>query len=137
MDRLFFDTNVILDVLEQRAPWFPDALACMSLVKSGQCIGAMTALSLSDIAYIQRGIPVSKIYCAFEQLGEFLQIAPLDQSCVQLALSRQMADIEDGFQFQAALAWKASHFLTRNTSDFAECAGLVLVTPADYVADQK
>jgi hypothetical protein len=135
MDRLFFDTSVILDVLEQRAPWFPDALECMSLVRSGQCVGAMTALSLSDIAYIQRGTPVSKIYRAFEQLAKFLQIAPLDQSSVPLALSRQMADIEDGFQFQAALAWKASHFLTRNTSDFTKCEDLVLITPTDYAAN--
>jgi len=25
MDRLFFDTNVLLDVLEERAPWFPES----------------------------------------------------------------------------------------------------------------
>ena len=62
MDRLFFDTNVLLDILERRAPWFPEAVECLALVKSSQCVGAMTALSLSDIAYIQRATPRDNLY---------------------------------------------------------------------------
>jgi hypothetical protein len=45
MHGLFFDTNVILDILEERAPWFPEATACFALVHEGRCAGAATALT--------------------------------------------------------------------------------------------
>jgi len=136
MDRLFFDTNILLDVLERRAPWFPDALNCMARVREGRCAGAMTVLSLSDLAYIQRGSPVKVVYKAFERLAEFLEIAPLDAGSVRVAFAAGLNDIEDGFQYGAAVGWHATHLLTRNLGDFAGCAGVRVMMPSDYLSPE-
>lgn len=133
MDRLFFDTNVLLDVLERRAPWFPESTECLSLVRSGVCKGAFSALSLSDIAYIQRAEPVQRVYAAFEKLRRFLTIAPLNTPAVDAALARKLEDFEDGLQLEAALAWKSSHLLTRNVRDFPEDTALFILTPSDFL----
>lgn len=77
MDKRFFDTNVLLDVLERRDPWFPEAVECLGLARAGRCVGAVCAIALSDIAYIQRATDTAKIYAAFEQLVGFLDIATL------------------------------------------------------------
>lgn len=133
MDRLFFDTNVLLDVLEQRAPWFPDSTDCLACVRRGQAKGAVTALSLSDIAYIQKSAPPSALIDTFKRLREFLDIAPLTANTVDEALALGLPDIEDSFQLASALAWGATHLLTRNLKDFPAIPSLIIQHPADYL----
>jgi predicted nucleic acid-binding protein len=137
MDKLFFDTNVLLDVLEQRAPWFPDATDCLSRVRRGQAKGAMTGLSLSDIAYIQKSAPPATLTDTFKRLRDFLDIAPLTGETVDDALVRGLPDIEDAFQLASAIAWGASHLLTRNLKDFSSDCPLVIQHPADYLRSRK
>jgi predicted nucleic acid-binding protein len=134
MDKLFFDTNVLLDVLERRDPWFPEAVECLGLARAGRCVGAVSAITLSDIAYIQRATDTAKIYAAFEQLVGFLDIATLDRPAVAAAMARRVPDIEDGFQMEAAVRWGASHLLTRNLKDFPRDERLRIVSPAEYLA---
>jgi hypothetical protein len=43
-----------------------------------------------------------------------------------------MSDFEDALQWQAALKWKATHFVTRNIDDFPNHSGIQVTTPADY-----
>ncbi|MCC5845594.1 MAG: PIN domain-containing protein [Verrucomicrobia bacterium] len=133
MDRLFFDTNVLLDVLEKRSPWFPESAECLARVRRGHCVGALSALSLSDISYIQKSASTAKLYESFRLLREFLDIAPLDPDTVDATLARQLPDIEDGFQLEAALKWKATHLLTRNVKDFPLDGSIIIQTPAEYL----
>lgn len=133
MDRLFFDTNVILDVLEQRSPWFPESAECLALARKGTCVGAISALSLSDIAYIQRSASTANLYKRFRLLRVFLEIAPMDSGCVDAALVCALQDFEDGLQLCAALGWKATHFLTRNLKDFPARKDLKILTPSEYL----
>lgn len=133
MDRLFFDTNVILDMLEERSPWFPEATECLALVRKERCAGAVTAITLSDIAYIQRPADAGKVYAVFKRLLGFLEIAAVDQTVVEATLHRRLADIEDGFQLEAARQWNATHLLTRNVKDFPSDAGIRILTPTAYL----
>jgi hypothetical protein len=137
MDKLFFDTNVLLDVLEQRAPWFPDSTDCLALVHRGEAKGAMTALSLSDIAYLQKGTPSATLASTFRRLRDFLDIAPLTATTVDEALTRGLPDLEDGFQLASALAWGATHLITRNLKDFPTDSDLLIQSPVDYLRSRK
>lgn len=134
MDRLFFDTNVLLDVLERRAPWYGESFQCLAQVETGACRGAWSALSLANIAYTQKAASVAAIYQAFQQLRRFLEVAPMAQSEVDAALGRKLPDLEEGLQLEAALAWKATHLLTRNERDFPGHPDLFIQSPADYLA---
>lgn len=133
MDRLFFDTNVLLDVLEQRAPWFPESSACLGLARKGKVAGAITAISLSDISYIQRRTDAGKIHDVFSRLVEFLEIAPLSSQVVRSALARRLPDIEDGFQLEAAIHWQATHLITRNPKDFVGDFPVRILQPSEYL----
>lgn len=133
MDKLFFDTNVLLDVLECRAPWFPDSSECLALARYGKCLGAINALSISNITYIQRASPPGEIYPVFKRLRGFLDLAPLDSPVVDAALARELQDLEDGLQLESALAWGATHLITRNIKDFPSNSLITILTPADYL----
>jgi hypothetical protein len=136
MDRVFFDTNVILDVLERRPPWFPESAESLALARKGRCLGAMTALSLSDIAYIQRSASTANLYERFRLLRSFLEIAPMDSASVDGALTDELADFEDGLQLRAALGWNATHFLTRNLKDFPVGSDLCILSPSEYLSQR-
>lgn len=133
MDKLFYDTNVLLDVLECRAPWFPDSSDCLALARYGKCLGAINALSISNISYIQRASSCNEIYAVFQRLRVFLDLASLDHVVVDAALTRQLPDLEDGLQLESALAWGATHLITRNVKDFSSNPLVTVLTPADYL----
>ncbi|NBB79942.1 MAG: hypothetical protein GVY36_10940 [Verrucomicrobia bacterium] len=137
MNRLFYDTNVLLDVLERRVPWFPESSACLSLARSGECRGATNALSISNISYIQRATPPSEICSVFRRLRDFLEIAPLNSDNVDAALKRALPDLEDGLQLESALAWGATHLITRNAKDFPSNASLLVLAPTDYLSRHR
>lgn len=134
MDRLYFDTNVLLDVLEQRAPWFPDSAACLGLARNGSVTGAISAITLADISYIQRKNAPEKIYDVFSRLLEFLEIVEMGDAVVRHAFERRLPDVEDGFQLEAAIRWKATHLVTRNVRDFPSDVPVNVLSPAEYLA---
>lgn len=51
---LFFDTNVILDVLLNREPWVKEASALWKANDEGLLTGYMAASSFTDIFYVAR-----------------------------------------------------------------------------------
>jgi len=48
------DTNILLDFLLQREPFFHDAERLFQAIDSGQIVGYTTATTLTDILYIAR-----------------------------------------------------------------------------------
>ena len=68
MDRLFIDTNVLLDVLESRPTFVADSLRVIALAKSRQARAAVSPLSLSDITYILRESEQDRILRFFREL---------------------------------------------------------------------
>ena len=134
MDRLFLDTNVLLDVLEKRPMFVVDSLRVIGLAKSGKVRAAVSPLSLSDITYILRKTEQDMVLRFFVKLREAVEIAAIGEQEVDAALlAAGMPDFEDGLQWQAARTWKATHFITRNTCDFPGNQGIVIVTPTDFL----
>jgi predicted nucleic acid-binding protein len=47
--RVLIDTNIVLDFLLQREPFFQDAELLFQAINAGQLIGYVTATTLTDI----------------------------------------------------------------------------------------
>ena len=52
--RVLVDTNIVLDFLLQREPFFQDADLLFQVIDTGQIVGHVTATTLTDIFYIAR-----------------------------------------------------------------------------------
>lgn len=133
MDRLFVDTNVLLDVIERRPAFVADSLRVIALAKPGRARLAVSPLSLSDITYILRKGDHARILRFFRQLRETVGIAGLTAAEVDRALASGMTDFEDALQWQAARSWKATHFITRNSSDFPGGTEIAVMAPQEYL----
>jgi predicted nucleic acid-binding protein len=133
MDRVFFDTNVLLDVLEARQPFLPASLAVLSMARTGKIKGATTGLSLAIIAYMKRKEAVDKVTSVLRELQQFIFIANLGNKEADYALAAGLPDFEDALQLATAIGWKASHLVTRNIRDFPQIDQVKVLSPTDYL----
>ena len=118
--RVLIDTNIILDFLLQREPFFQDADLLFQAIDFGQIVGYVTATTLTDIFYIARRHTRS-IEPARQAIAEILiamEICPVNRTILKSAFNSGLADFEDAIQIACAVAQGLDAILTRNTQDF-------------------
>ena len=118
---VLIDTNVILDMLEKREPFYESSNDVLSLCASKKIKGCIALHSISNIFYILR-----KNYSAENRrhllLGilKFLQVANSSHENVRHALERNdFPDFEDCLQDECAKQIHADYIVTRNINDFS------------------
>jgi predicted nucleic acid-binding protein len=118
--RVLLDTNIILDFLLAREPFFSDADALMQSIRSGQIQGFVTATTLTDIFYIARkskGIEMAKQNVS--DLLTTMQICTVDRSILEEAISFSLPDFEDAVQLACAISENLDAIVTRDAEGFA------------------
>jgi predicted nucleic acid-binding protein len=131
-DRVFFDTNVLLDVLCRREAFFADSAAVWSLAEGGEIRGFVSAISFTNIFYVLRKLAGrADAERALRLIRDSFDIAPCDQRIIGQAMSSGFDDFEDAVQYVSALRSDSAYLLTRNPDHFPENAVKVL-SPAEY-----
>lgn len=72
--RLMIDTNIFLDVLTEREPFYRDSRAVLELCESRKVHGFLSASSVTDIFYLIRR-ELHSTDLAFQALGFIFNIA--------------------------------------------------------------
>ena len=134
MDRVFLDTNILLDHLAARIPFDAAAKVLIQRAESGEIDLFISALSLCNIAYIFRKLsPGANLPQIIFDLSELATITPIDSAVISDALQSSFSDFEDAVQYYSAFRFgNISHLITRNPTDFVH--SLILVqTPEEYL----
>jgi predicted nucleic acid-binding protein len=132
--RLFIDTNVILDVLADREPWFDDSAAVLSLVDAPGVEGFVAAHTVTTLFYLaSKHLGRSRTVSVLLDLLEHVTVSPLDQDLLLRALSLGWDDVEDAVQGISAQRARADYLVTRNPSQFPTTA-VSVVTPRQLLA---
>jgi predicted nucleic acid-binding protein len=132
--RVLIDTNIILDVLLDRAPWVNDSSQIWAACDTRRIVGFITASALTDIFYIARR--QSNLATARISVGLCLatfEICLVDRSVLEHATELAGADFEDNVQIAGALRNNLVAIVTRNTADFAT-APIPVLSPAQLLA---
>jgi len=133
MERVFADTDIILDLLAQREPFYPFAAALFSKADEGKLKIFVSALSFANLNYI-----LSKQYTADQARKKLLQfktlvsVLPVSDKTVDLALSSNFKDFEDGLQYYAAVEHSVPILLTRNIKDY-KTANIIVLTAEQFI----
>lgn len=142
MDRLFLDTNIILDIILERGNYQP----CLEILQKGDdgkvelCTSYLT---MANIAYILRKAfsNVEKVI-TLKQLSSIIKVLPMDGEQFDKSLFLDGPDIEDIFQAQCAVSAACNYILTHNPKDFKITSSLLkdwrcpsVMTPEEYTAD--
>ena len=118
--RVLIDTNMVLDFLLQREPFFQDAELLFQSINAGQVIGYITATTLTDIFYISRKHTRS-IEQARQAVSETLTaivICPVDRAVLESAFNSGLVDFENAVQIFGAVAQGLDAILTRDNKGF-------------------
>jgi predicted nucleic acid-binding protein len=120
MKKLFIDTNIVLDLLAKREPFYESSAKLFSLADGNEI-----QLSVSSLTFANTNYVLSKLKSANEAkeiLRKFkllIQIVSLSEKIVDLALNdTAFKDFEDGLQYYSAIESNQDVIITRNQKDF-------------------
>jgi predicted nucleic acid-binding protein len=132
--KVFLDTNILLDVLAFREPFYTDSAQVWTLAEIGRITGCISALSLSNIYYLLGRMRNKKnARKALAVMRDIFEIVPLDAQISNQAIDSDIKDFEDAVQFFSAIRAGASVLITRNPKDFSG-ADIAVQTPAEFLA---
>ena len=133
--KLFIDTNVILDVLAGREPFFRASASVLNLCELGKAEGAASTLTFCTASYVLRkNLKGELMKSHLRSLRNICRPIDLTASVINKAIDSDIADFEDAVQFFSAVYCSADYIITRNTRDFPRLDNLPVITPADFLA---
>ena len=137
MNKVFVDTDVILDLLARRIPHFHFSALLFTLAEMKKLELYTSPLILTNTFYILRkqlGNEVAKN--SLRKLRILLNIIDSSESVVDKALNSDFSDFEDAIQYYTALDHGISVIVTRNLRDYKN-ASLIVQTPETFLVANK
>lgn len=131
--KVIIDLNVVLDVLQEREPFYEASASLLAAVETGKVEGYLAAHSVTTLFYlIQKSKSSADARAMITNLLQFLKVAPVDQSTIEQSLNLDYRDFEDAVQMITAVQCKADYLITRNTKDYKP-ALLPVIQPVDFL----
>ncbi len=118
--KLLIDTNVVLDVLLRREPFFKAAGGALNLSQRDDVREYVSASAITDIYYIAKR--QMKDHAAAKDLLKRLlmvvSVAAVSEQEIHNALNLEWPDFEDSVQYSVALLNEMNGIVTRNPADY-------------------
>lgn len=134
VNRILIDTNVLLDYLLTREPYFEDAKNVILSCADGKINGCIAAHSIPNMFFILR-----KDYNAKERreilsnLCLIFDVEGIDKGKLLAGLANEdFSDFEDCLQMECAKSYGADYIVTRNVSDYAT-SEIKAIEPKEYL----
>ena len=127
MEKIFVDSDIVLDLLSARQPHYNYAAELFSLADEDSVKIFVSSLSFANVNYI-----LSKQYSADQARKKLLKFKTLvsvlsvNDKTIELALASDFKDFEDAIQYYTAIENGLSILLTRNLRDFKKAEITVL-----------
>lgn len=133
--KIMCDTNIILDVLLERAPFAEDSAKVLSLCEEHKLDGFISASCLTDIFYLVRKYTHSTelAYTAIGKILEIVKVCSVTNNDVITAFQQKAKDFEDCLVATCAKSIHCDCIVTRNKKDFEEF-GVPLLTPSELLS---
>ena len=135
--KLFLDTNVMLDLLGEREPFYISAAKIATLADKRKLKIIVSALSFATVSYFltkYEGLKNTK-----DKLRKFKIISgicELDEVIIEKALNSDFPDFEDSLQYFSALKSECDMIITRNGKDFKK-SQIPVMTPDEFLNSMK
>ena len=137
MDRLFLDTNVVIDLLGEREAFYDAIAKIVSIADKGKIQLTVSALTYSTAFYILSRFESKEI--VKEKIRKFKTIAKtadLTDKIIDKGLSSKFTDFEDALQYFCALKTDCTIIVTRNEKDF-KVSEIPVFSPNEYLSKLK
>ncbi|HKI89306.1 MAG TPA: PIN domain-containing protein [Draconibacterium sp.] len=135
--KLFLDTNVVLDLLGERIPYYTSAAKIATLADREKIRLVTSALTFATVNYILSKYEGQQK--AKEKLRKFKvlsEVCSLDEIIIEKGLNSNFSDFEDALQYFSALKSECNILITRNGKDF-KLSEIPVFTPDEFLKGYK
>ncbi|KOS06774.1 twitching motility protein PilT [Flavobacterium akiainvivens] len=134
MHKLFLDTNVVIDLLGEREPFFEDIAEIATIADNQNLKMAASSLTFVNTHYVLEksyGLPgITDLLTRFRILCE---VTDVNETIIDKSLHSGFNDFEDAVQYFSAIQHKCDVFITRNKKDFKN-SEIPIMTPSEFLA---
>jgi predicted nucleic acid-binding protein len=136
--KVLADTNIIIDILEQRDKFFQNSYKFIQLAVQGKLEAFMSAGSVTDVYYIIKG----SLHDGRKAKEKIIALTALVGLCdttvgdINTALTLSITDFEDAVIAAIAKRQKADFIVTRNEADFRN-SPVPAISPALFLRQFK
>jgi predicted nucleic acid-binding protein len=131
--KVTLDLNVVLGVVQNRQPHYPDSAEVLSRARTGELEVLLPGHAITTLYYI-----VAKAATA-DQAGQVVdwllthfEVGAMDKAAVRRARQLNFADFEDAVVASIAEAARCDYIVTRNVPDFVN-SPVRAITPGDFL----
>jgi len=133
MDCIFVDTDIVLDLLGNREPFYIHAAELFSKADKGKLQLFISSLSFANLNYLlSRQYSTEQARLKLLKFKTLVTTLSVTDKIVELALSSEFKDFEDGLQYFTASENGIKILLTRNLKDF-RTAEIIVMTAEQYL----
>lgn len=118
-EKVFIDTNIILDVMAQREPFNVAANAVLKLGIEEKILLCATPLTFANCVYIlKRSYKHPDPVSVLKAYKQYIVALPMTNEQCDRALNSGQSDFEDMLQYESALEAHCEYLVTRNQKHF-------------------
>ena len=132
--KVLLDTNVILDILLKRKPYYITSSKIFLLSGKKNIHLFITSSIFTDLYYIiSRILSRKKAKSFLVNLLEIVDVCGVDKEAIIEAINSDFKDLEDAVQHFAAKAKNIDLIITRNKNDFKP-SKIKVLTPSEFLS---
>lgn len=135
--RIFIDTNIMLDFLGERKPFYEPIAKIATLAEKKKLTMVVSPISFATVNYFLVKFENQKI--AREKLRKFKiisEICSLDDRTIEKGLNSSIKDFEDALQYFSASESECEIIITRNGKDFKK-SSIPTMTADEFLKSLK
>lgn len=134
MSKILIDTNIVIDLLAKREPFYKSAAQLFSLADKQKIELSISSLTFANTNYVLSRLKSTQE--AREILRRFrvlIKVLQLNDKLIDLALNdNDFKDFEDGLQYYTAIENEQDIIITRDLRDFKE-SKIPVMTAYEYL----
>lgn len=132
---VFFDTNVLMDVMALRQPFYEDSAELWTLSERRTITGLVSVLTFTNTFYIVRRLTDLKTARrALSLIRDAFTPVACDADIINRAIASNLGDFEDAVQYISATQIGVDCIVSRNVGHFPASGECPILTPAEFLA---
>lgn len=121
MTKVFLDTNILMDYLSRREPFFEPAALIFQLGKRKKCLLLVSSLSFATASFLLQAhykLSQKEVVKLFAHIIKMCHVTTVDSQTVNESVVSVFKDFEDAMQYFSALRESTDFIITRDKQDF-------------------
>ena len=137
MKQVLLDTNIVLDLLARRMPFYNEAAELFSLADRKTIRLTLCSLSLANTHYVlTKYRPDQEVREILRSFKVLVQVISFDDKIADLALNSDFKDFEDAIQYFTAIENEQELIISRNLSGFRN-SKIPVMTAREFIESRR